>query len=214
MLFSHVHIQCSVNLDTCGMLPGTFALLAVLRPTYAHVHLGLSTSFYPWCHSHEEMYQALPALPYCKWRKAGRGTGYEARKLGIRICIMSLTSRPCVCEYLHGLASLSLRVRSWDKDVDYAYCSTPHVAAIALQALKAPLACTLASGYARLYCRVVQAPPLINRMAATGLAVIFRPWSCSINRCWLCSLFDPTCSSASPGGNTRSSTKVESHTVA
>ena len=28
--------------------------------------------------------------------------------------------------------------------------STPHVAALALQALKAPLACTLASGYARL----------------------------------------------------------------
>ena len=25
------------------------------------------------------MYQALPALPYCKRRKAGRGTGYEAR---------------------------------------------------------------------------------------------------------------------------------------
>ena len=28
--------------------------------------------------SREEMYQALPALPYCKRRKAGRGTGNEA----------------------------------------------------------------------------------------------------------------------------------------
>ena len=29
--------------------------------------------------SREEMYQALPALPYCKRRKAGRGTGNEAK---------------------------------------------------------------------------------------------------------------------------------------
>ena len=28
--------------------------------------------------SRDEMYQALPALPYCKQRKAGRGTGNEA----------------------------------------------------------------------------------------------------------------------------------------
>ena len=32
--------------------------------------------------------------------------------------------------------------------VDCTHCSTPHVTALALQALKAPLACNLASGYA------------------------------------------------------------------
>ena len=37
----------------------------------------MSTSFYPWHPSREEMYQALPALPYCKQRKAGRGNGND-----------------------------------------------------------------------------------------------------------------------------------------
>ena len=38
---------------------------------------------------------------------------------------------------------------SEELSVDYTHCSTPHVyvAALALQDLKAPLACTLASGY-------------------------------------------------------------------
>ena len=43
--------------------------------------------------------------------------------------------------------SLSVELR---KDVDYAHCSTPHVAALALQTLKTPLACTLVFGYVRL----------------------------------------------------------------
>ena len=34
-------------------------------------------SFYPWCHSHEKMYQALSHL-YCKRQEAGWGPGNEA----------------------------------------------------------------------------------------------------------------------------------------
>ena len=34
-------------------------------------------AFYPWRHSREEMYQAPPTLPYCKWREAGRWPGNE-----------------------------------------------------------------------------------------------------------------------------------------
>ena len=45
------------------------------------------------------------------------------------------------------LASVNLELELC-KHVNYICCSTPHVAALALQALKAPLACTLASGYA------------------------------------------------------------------
>ena len=64
------------------MLPGAFALLAVLRPTYAHASF---RSFYPFLpltsrHSREKMYQALPTLPYCKRRKARRGTGNEGMR--------------------------------------------------------------------------------------------------------------------------------------
>ena len=51
---------------------------------------------------------------------------------------------------------MNLRVWSRDKHVDYTHCSTPHVAALALQVLKALLACTLASGYARLQARGMQ----------------------------------------------------------
>ena len=49
------------------------------------------------------MYQALPALPYCKRQKAGRGTGYEA------IC--------CVCREAYLLLkwcrSALCAVRPW-----------------------------------------------------------------------------------------------------
>ena len=52
------------------MLPGTFALIVVLRP----IRPLSFRSFY----CREEMYQALPALSYWLGRKAGRGTGNEA----------------------------------------------------------------------------------------------------------------------------------------
>ena len=94
-------------------------------------------------------------------------------------------------DYLHDQASVSLRVRSRDRDVDYAHCSAPHVAALALQALKTPLFCTLASGYATLY-------------ILCGLAV------------QLCSLFNSICScssSASTGGTAHSSTDLSLNAV-
>ena len=37
------------------------------------------------------------------------------------------------------------------EDVDYAHCSTPHVAVLALQALKAPLTCTPALAIVKLW---------------------------------------------------------------
>ena len=52
VLFSHLHVQRSVSmtiytprlLDTCGVLPGTFVLLAVLRSTTLMLNF---RSFYP-----------------------------------------------------------------------------------------------------------------------------------------------------------------------
>ena len=44
--------------------------------------------------SREEMYQALPTLPYCKRQKTGRGTGNKARKEVRKVLVSEPDSQP------------------------------------------------------------------------------------------------------------------------
>ena len=85
------------------------------------------------------MYQALPALPYCKRRKAGRGTGNEAivsvhadshTQRGKYSCIHSLQSKfqwhesDCLCNCVVALHRCTFR--HWDREVIVSHysCST------------------------------------------------------------------------------------------
>jgi len=101
----------------------------------------------------------VPIASKIKLQLSRRATYYKQKEgcSTSRIILISLVHRRGLNECIH---SVSLRVWNWG--VDYAHCWTPHIAALAQQALKAPLTCTLA---------LFPAPFSISTSAVCGAAV-------------------------------------------
>jgi len=96
--------------------------------------------------------------------------------LGILYCASRNTCMgaawQCACECTDRVG-----LRVWNWDIDYTHCWTPHVAALALQALMAPLTHTLAS---------LPSP--------AQLLAVCSVWSCTWCKDVKCLLFGSTCS--------------------
>ena len=68
-----VYDRCPRYVDTCGKLPATLVLLEVLSPSASTFKTSFLSPCFPWCHAHENRYQALCVL-HATENGAGLGT--------------------------------------------------------------------------------------------------------------------------------------------